>query len=325
MSNPRILITGAGGAAAVVLLESLRDVAELYAADIDVHAAGLYLVPEERRVLLPRGDDPAFARTLHACCRRLGIDVLIPTVDSELLPVARMRRSFEAVGVALMLAPMDVLATCLDKLELAETVPGVSVRSACFDKTFDPNAWRFPLILKPRSGSGGRGVRLVRSREELRAIPRDERLLVQQYLPGEEYSVDVLVSSKGDVVAAVPRARLKVDSGVAVAATTVHDPQLESLARWTARQVGIRGVANLQFRRDELGRPKLIEINARFPGTMSLTIAAGVDMPHLWLEETLGGEVPAGPLPFRRCAIVRTWQDHVVDSWVSTQSLSRTG
>ena len=64
----------------------------MLAGDIDPFAAGLYLVAPERRAILPRGDDPRFADVLLARCRARGVDVVVPTVDTELLPLARAAR-----------------------------------------------------------------------------------------------------------------------------------------------------------------------------------------------------------------------------------------
>ncbi|MEM9068567.1 MAG: ATP-grasp domain-containing protein [Myxococcota bacterium] len=309
----RVLITGAGGAAATVLLKHLRGKVDLIAADIDPHAAGLYLVPEGCRALLPRGDDPNFGRALLELARRTNADVVIPTVDAELLPAAQLRREFAG---ALLLAPACTLSLCLDKLRLARFVAASAPAAQEWTSTLAPE-WQFPIIAKPRSGSGGRGVVLLRTREEYDAyLPDDpDGTMIQEFLPGAEYSVDVFAAKDGHVVAAVPRERLKVDSGVAVACRTVHDNTLERMARSIAARVGLRGVANLQFRRGANGTPKLIEINPRFPGTLSLTIRAGVDIPQLCLDEWAGRTIPRW-VQFRECTIVRTWEDTEVDAFV---------
>ena len=159
----------------------------------------------------------------------------------------------------------------------------------------------------------GRGVRLVQSAAQLSAIPRDGSHLVQEYLPGEEYSVDVFSDQHCVVRAAVPRERLKVDSGVAVTARTVRDEELEQLARKVVERVGLSFVVNVQFRRDRVGIPCLLEVNPRFPGTMPLTVEAGVPMPQLALQAALGFEDWPAELPFREVAVVRHWQEVYVD------------
>jgi carbamoyl-phosphate synthase large subunit len=177
------------------------------------------------------------------------------------------------------------------------------------DAAFDPQAIELPAIVKPRSGSGSRGIRLVERVEELEALERDGTLLVQEHLPGPEYSLDVLARADGHVAAVVPRERLKVDSGIAVTGRTLHDDALETFAREVAVLIGLTTVANVQVKVDGAGEPALLEVNARFPGTMPLTIAAGVDMPRLAVGEALGTPIPDGPLPFEDIAMVRFFQE----------------
>ena len=240
----------------------------------------------------------------------------IPTVDSELLAVASAEEAFASAGVRLLVASPRTLTICLDKLALlrtcADTVP--VGRYAALDSAFTPEHWDFPLIVKPRSGSGSRGIEIVRSSGQLVGHPRDGRMLVQEFLPGEEYSVDVLAGRDGRIVATVPRLRLKVDSGIAVTARTLHDPELEDFARRVATRIGLCYTANIQFRRDAHGTPVLLEVNARFPGTMPLTVHSGVNMPLLSLRHVLGDPLPPGPLPFGDVAVVRYWIEEFIDA-----------
>jgi carbamoyl-phosphate synthase large subunit len=135
---------------------------------------------------------------------------------------------------------------------------------------------------------------------------------VQEFLPGEEYSVDVLADAGGQVIASVPRIRARVDSGVSVGGRTVHDPEIEEFGRAVASATGLTYVANVQCRRDRAGRPALLEVNPRIPGTLGLTIASGVDMPRLALDALLGRPVPAH-LDFRELAVVRFLDERFVD------------
>lgn len=311
--HPRVLITGAGGPAAVSAMLDLPDAVEWVAADLDPHAVGLYLVPAGRRVLVPAGDDPALVDRLLEACARHRAEVLWPTVDSELLPVAAAADRFAAAGVRLVVAPVPALATCLDKWRLVERcrdvvrVPETAVLTSDTDLAARPA----PYVLKPRRGAGGRGVRVVSGPQDTAGVPRDGTYLVQEYLPGDEFSVDVLARPDGTVAAAVPRRRDKVDSGIAVAGRTVRDPELERFGVAVATAVGMRGVANVQVRRDREGRPALLEVNPRLPGTMPLTVAAGVDMPAWALLSVLGGTIPAG-LDYREVAVVRHWTERFV-------------
>lgn len=310
-----VLVTGTGGAAGLAVLRVLAAHGHtVLSVDCDECAAGLYLVPADARFVVPRGDDPAFADALLALAIAHGASVVIPTVDEELEVLARARDRFEDAGISVMVAPAASLATCLDKWRLIRhltdivPVPFTTLLDAHF--TVRPEA--FPVIVKPRRVRVGRGVVIVRSAGELAAQPHDGTMIVQEYLPGAEYSVDVLVDRKGTAVAAVPRDRLRVDSGVAIAARTVDDPELVRLGGLAATRTGIVGPANVQFRRDAAGTPRLLEINPRFPGSVAVTIAAGVDLPALALADALGVPLPDDPGAYRQVAIVRYLEEVAV-------------
>lgn len=305
------LITGTGGPAGIAVVRSLqaRGNVRIISADMDSYASGLYLVPAEQRRLVPPGLDPAFADTVLEMCRALGVDVLFPTVDVELPALAARRAEFTAIGTALASPDLETLDVCLDKYALAERCRGV-VPVPRTD-LLGPDAAagrRFPVIVKPRRGAGSRGIHLIECAEDLAALGSDPNRLVQDYLPGDEFSVDVLSGLDRSVIAAVPRSRLRVDSGVSVAGMTLHDDELEQAARAVAAAIGLSTVANVQLRRDSQGRAALLEVNPRFPGAMPLTVAAGVDMPSLVLDLLLGIDVPAS-IDFTGMAVVRFLED----------------
>jgi carbamoyl-phosphate synthase large subunit len=315
----RVLVTGAGGPAAIAAMKSLRaeDSVELLAADMDPWAAGLYLVPPAARTLIPAGAAPGFADALLTRCRTLGVDVILPTVDAELRPLAYARERFRAAGIDLLLAPAAALDIILDKLLLAEHCAGVVrvPRTELFGPSVDPASWTYPVVVKPREGSGSRGVVIVGSAAELAeraGLDHSASLIVQEFLPGEEYSVDVLADAEGRVIASVPRLRARVDSGVSVGGRTVHDPEVEWFGRTVAEATGVTFVANVQCKRDQGGSPALLEVNPRMPGTLGLTIASGVDMPRLALAALLGRPVPE-KLDFCERAVVRFLDERFVD------------
>lgn len=318
MSEPtpvRVLVTGAGGPAGVAVLRSLarRSDVALLAADMDRYASGLYLVAEDARFLVEPGLADTFVDSLVELCERERVDVLFSTVDVELPRIAAERKRLDAVGTTLAAPSLETLEVCLDKFALARRCADVlpTPRTELLGST-DPGSWDYPVIVKPRRGAGSRGVHLVADAEALRALGEDEDILVQAHLPGDEFSVDTLADADGHVVAAVPRSRLRVDSGVSVAGCTVADRELEATARKVAEAIGLVGVANVQLRRDAEGRAALLEVNPRFPGAMPLTVAAGVDMPSLALDLALGRTLPDS-VPFAEVAVVRYLEDVFLD------------
>lgn len=311
--RPRILVTGAGGAAAVTLLQALADHADLIAADIDPVAVGLYLVPSQSRVILPRGDAPEFVSSLLKEAIAHDADLVVPTVDSELHNVSAAREEFAAHDIRLLCESPETLEVCLDKFALVQRCRDV-VRTPqtllLNDDLTDQQvaALATPFIVKPRRGAGGRGFEVIHDPAELNSMPRDSSILVQELLPGDEYSIDVLASPDGHVIAAVPRLRDRVDSGIAIAGRTVRDRDLEQFGSAVAQAIGATTVVNVQCRRAADATPALLEVNARFPGTMALTMAAGIDMPALAVDGALGRGLP-DRLDFDEVAMVRHWAD----------------
>ena len=308
----RVLVTGAGGPAGVAVIRSLmaRDDVEVFAADMDGWASGLYLVADDRRRIVPPGRSDGFVDALIAMSREDGIDVLFSTVDVELPGLAARRDELEAVGTKLAAPTLDTLVTCLDKFALVQRVAGKAriPETRLLNQDGVAADWTFPVIVKPRSGAGSRGVRLIPDRAALEALGTDESIIIQENLPGEEFSVDVLAGLDGEVIAAVPRSRERVDSGVSIAGRTVRRHELCDTAAAVARAIGLTGVANVQLRYSSEGVPALLEVKPWFPGAMPLTIASGVDMPSLLLDLMLGRPVPSA-VDFEELANVRFLED----------------
>jgi carbamoyl-phosphate synthase large subunit len=289
---------------------------EFFAVDMDPFAAGLHLVDERHRALVPRADDPRFVDRLFELATDARADVLIPTVDAELIPVTAQRERFESAGIEVVVAAGEAgLSRTLDKVLLAEACRAVArvPQTLAIEAGVDLSAIALPAIAKPRRGSGGRGVEVVEQAARLSLLVEAGDMLLQTFLPGAEYSVDVLARRDGTVAAAVPRVRLKVDSGIAVAARTIKSVELEGMAAAVVEKLELRGVINVQFRDDAQSRPHLLEVNPRLPGAMSITVASGVDMAYWMVAEALGSVIPAG-LDFVERGVVRFWEDQVIDA-----------
>lgn len=312
----RVLVTGAGGPAGVAVIRSLlaRDDVQVLAADMDGWASGLYLVDAADRRIVPAGKSAGFVDELIGMCEADGIDVLFSTVDVELPGLAARRDDLLAVGTALAAPSIETLTVCLDKYLLAERCAGSLAvpETRLLNPEGVAHDWSFPVIIKPRSGAGSRGVRLIPDRETLASLGTDESILIQENLPGDEFSVDVLAALDGSVIAAVPRSRERVDSGVSIAGRTVKRDELSRTAADVARAIGLTGVANVQLRYSTEGIPALLEVNPRFPGAMPLTIAAGVDMPSLLLDLVTGAGAPE-TVDFVELANVRFLEDVFLD------------
>ncbi|WP_454784702.1 ATP-grasp domain-containing protein [Legionella sp. WA2024007413] len=307
-----ILLTGAGGASAISVWKSLAKDHTIYMCDMDPNAAGLYLVPPAQRSLSLPGDAPDFVNKMLDLCQKDKIDLLIPTVDSELAPLAAHDQAFKDIGTIIPLSPYLTLKNCFDKYLLLnlckDTAPVPDFHLVMEDVSSLKIS--FPCFAKPRVGAGSRGCVKITDPNDFERLPRDGSYLIQELLPGEEYSVDVYIHSSGRPLAAVPRLRMKIDSGIAVTARSVFFPELQQTALSIAKVMNIKYAANIQFKASADNIFKLLEINPRFPGTLPLTTASGIDMPKLLIKDINNEELPEHLMPFKETMMVRYWTEH---------------
>lgn len=292
-------------------------------ADINPVAAGL-LMSDVGTVIPPRSQPEELIDRLVQVCRNTAVDVLLPlsTEDQEFY-AARADR-FTSIGVPVATSSLSALRTANDKLALLQACHSAGVpcprfvpvatsaelRSAAAEVGYPER----PFVLKLNRGTGTAGVKIVdpsldafsrlfdRNNIHIRYEDLELGLAgvdplppmhVAQYLPGRELSVDVLCH-EGKALSVVVRDRVATLFGMATHAAVIDHPAAEAAARQVVELLGLSYVVNVQFRCDEEGVPRLMEVNPRIPGTIGLSIAAGVNMPYLAVKLALGEEIVPG-------------------------------
>ena len=132
-------------------------------ADMDGLSAGLYLTEKSNRHIIPGGVDEGFIPTVLDICIKHNIDILIPTVDCELLKIAEQKDQFEKKGIQLLLTDQAILDQIMNKHKLLFSLKD-DVAVGPFDmlKNTSKEKWRdTKIVVKPVSGSGSRGVEFL--------------------------------------------------------------------------------------------------------------------------------------------------------------------
>jgi carbamoyl-phosphate synthase large subunit len=293
-----VLVTGTGGASGSAVLKALGpEKLDIFSADVDPDA-GLDLVDDDRRLLIPEGGRGTYAESAYELCERFEIDVLIPTVDCELVLLASARAFFSALGTKIVLPSEETLRICLDRWALHRRCKGaVRVPDAWLaDGDFDPFRPKLPVIVNPRTGNGSRGAQLIEQRSELERIDRNASLLVQEHLPGIEYSLAALATSGGRMMAVMPWAPLKVNRGIAATGRTVSDEKLKAVGRQVAERIGLTSVASIQLKEALDGELALLDVKPYLPGASPLAVGSGVNLPMLCVDDALASS-PLNRLP----------------------------
>jgi predicted ATP-grasp superfamily ATP-dependent carboligase len=267
-------------------------------------ASGVVAVPDSR--IDPRG----FAEAVAIAARREKARVVLPGTEGALLAVSAHADLFGgdirvgACSPAVTAAATDKVATLAEAAEVGIDV--LSAQVLGLEGPSDAQGLPYPVIVKPlRSELPVHGelrrfeARRVDDHDELTlalaALP-DGAGIVQEYVEGRLRTVNG-VAWEGEVVAEIHKVGLRTwPAGcgpVSYAETVSPDPALGEPARALIDRLGWSGIFNLQFIEADDGC-FLIDVNPRLYTSLGLAVAAGMNLPAIWVELLMGRrpEVP---------------------------------
>ena len=321
-----VLLTAGGGAGVPGVIRCLRHNGErdirVVVTDMGSDIASFYLADSSH--IVPPGHALDYADVVLKIVRLEHVDIIFINNAAEMLSLARHRAEFEQEGVYLSLPALDTLELVNNKGSLYEVAHNLGLgvprtlrvdRAEAFEKAVTELGYpKIPVCFKPEQGSGGRGFGILcqdanswktffETKENtpylswdylisaLRKTDVFPPLLVMEYLPGEEYSIDCLVD-QGQPKYIIPRVRNQVSLGSSVVGTVVHSNEAIVFAQRLVASLGLHGNINVQLKRAADGQLKLIEINPRLSGTVVLCYAAGVNLPYFGVKLGLGESLP---------------------------------
>jgi len=258
--------------------------------DVNPMSPAVHTADRAYRVSL--SSDPAYPDQIGAICQRERIDLIVPTIDDELPLFGELRPAFERMGVRVAASSQVAAELCNDKQALCAHLRGRDIAAAqTWGPTDLPADAPLPLIIKPRFGRGSVNVfRASTPRELAFFLEYVPDPVIQEFLTGAEYTIDMLCDFDGRPLSVVPRERVVIRSGVTDRGRTSGDRAMIDLALACAGVLDFAGAVNIQCRIVD-GRPVIFEINPRFSGGIPLTIAAGADFPRMLVDLTLGRRV----------------------------------
>lgn len=242
---------------------------------------------------VPPTSDKSFIASLADICRKEGIRLLVPTIDAELQPLARDRAVLVARRMLLNISNLASLVVVQDKAKTARVLSEAGIvvpKTASIREVIaEPSSWKWPVIVKPNSGSSSIGVSQVGSVSELENLQKVRSdLIAQEFIRGPEFTVNVFVDDAGRCRSIVPHFRREIRGGEVSKAITVKNAVLADIARKIVKAIpGLFGAICFQAIVGTDG-PAVLEINARFGGGFPVTHRAGARFTQ-WLVELAGG------------------------------------
>lgn len=323
----KVLMTGAGAPGGPGIIKALKadPTIELHVADMDPHASGRFL--NESFFQLPPASDPSFIDVLGAICRDHAIDVLFPLVTRELFLLAQHREAFAAFGTMIIVSERAAMDRINDKgalydvlsenglpcpvYSVVDTAPALIERVRAFNDAGEA------CVIKPCVGNGSRGIRVITndvdrfdllfsqkpnslymSLDELDLVVAGREIppmVVSEYLPGEEVTVDTL-NSEGKVELILIRRRTRMSGGISVQGDFIENSQVESLVRAISAAIpGLNGPIGFQLKMDRSGFYHILESNPRIQGTSVAAAGLGINIPKLAVDMAVGKTLEIAP------------------------------
>jgi carbamoyl-phosphate synthase large subunit len=275
----RILIEASGSLVANWLIKAIHDSGHIVvASDIVQECAGRYLADDFVKV--PPKDDPKLWAFMEKMLYEKAVDLVIPSLDETLLLWAEKRDYLkEYYGIDVIISDPEVIIACSDKYLTYQFFAANNIPTPMTSLKKD-----YPLI-KPRFGRGGAGVHITDDSDDINM----EGMISQEYLRGQEYTVDCLANLQGDPIYIVPRKRLKVKDGKCVDGEVVEDKEIINIVNHILKSARFFGPINIQCFRTTKG-VKFIEINPRVGGGMALGLAATENWVKLLIDNILLGK-----------------------------------
>lgn len=142
-----------------------------------------------------------------------------------------------------------------------------------------------PIIIKPKEGCGASGIFILNNNIQKSPEIDENNYIIQQFINGEEYTVDILSSPKGNIINTVPKKRLHVKNGQSFKSIVKMDHDIINFCEEVSKKLDNRSALNIQVIREfNTNKIYLVEVNPRFPTSLSLTVNAGVNMAKMLIE-----------------------------------------
>lgn len=325
-----LVLSGTAAAINYINTLALDPSLTLHVTDSNPYCPGLY-APGVIAHWIPRARDTVrYRASLDRLIADEGIDVVIPTSDYDVEGVVHYQNDGWSPSVAMFRPPFESFQLLSHKLKLmthlATVIPGV-VPTTCRSE-LESLALDMPLVVKPIGESGGKGVSIVHTRNDLTAAVQrirglfQDRFVIQQFIPGRTYVATLVYDAGGEMVVGVGMRSHRTFftwGGGGCAGEMVDEPDMVFLSDAVVRACGgWRGPINFEWRKHaSTGEWYLMEANCRLNGYSFLTTMNGVCLPRVVLALLTGAPLPAIPPPAERTRnFTLGFRETLVHDWV---------
>lgn len=339
-----ILVTAAGNVFMPGTLENLRNNGErpLHLVGADMNRDDTILLMCDSVYQVPKCTDPFYIESLLEICRKEKVDILLPIMSAELNALSQNRNRFLQEGTIVSVSGFEAVSIANDKTKLFDFMQAHNLPCAHYYKVHNAEELKtyaevlgYPdnnVCIKVSNGSGSRGFRilsekvsrfhlfmnekpsagLITLKEMLDILGESQNfpeLMLMEYLPGEEYSVDLL-ADHGTVLVSCCRKSLRMENSIMLETIIVDHPHIIDLCKQVTEGLKLDGNIGFDLKERYDGTPVIMECNPRITAGVTYFAKSGVNLPYLCIKKLLGETLPEVS-PMYGTVIRRRWQEMV--------------
>lgn len=279
---------------------------------------------------VPSAVSGQYVDSILEICQKEHVDILLPQMSSELPEYLKNIKRFEKSGTIVSMTVSSNVNIANNKLKLFEFMRKKGIPTPAFSSAhsfqefknglFDLGYPYKPVVVKIPDSSGARGVRVIDeskskyeifahekptsvyvSFEDMKSILLDAEkshgkrffpeLMLMEYLPGDEYDIDLLASN-GKVLYTAGRRNPEIVMSISQSSILEWNERAERIADQLVQALNLDGNLGFDFKFDANGEAQLLEINPRIDATVSIFAAGGLNLPYLRIKQLLNEQLP---------------------------------
>lgn len=316
-----VLLTSVGRRSYLVeyFKQAVGSQSKVIAANSETLTSGMIVA--DKSYTVPRVDSDEYIPRLLEICQENNIGLVVSLFDIDLPYLAKAREQFLDRGIQVVVSEPKVIDIANDKWQtylflteqnIATPRTYLSLTDALDD--LGNGKIEFPVIVKPRWGMGSLSVFKADSSEELEffyhyairqieksylnILSRDDlanSVLVQEFIPGKEYGLDVFNNLKGEHIQTVAKQKLAMRSGETDMSKVIQHEQLNQIGENLSQVLRHRGNLDVDVLENSAGELFVLEMNARFGGGYPFSHLAGANFPRALVDMAMDKDIQ----PFR--------------------------
>lgn len=250
----------------------------------------------DKYYIVPRIDDKDYSNCILDICIKEKINGLISLIDPELSLISENIVKFKEIGVTPIISEHKNVEMCFNKYKMYQFLVENGIRTAKtyidkneFYKDLEKENMKFPVFVKPIEGSASININKVYNRDELELLwKKENNLLIQQFMDGEEFGADVYIDMISNEISAIfTKKKIKMRAGETDKSVSIKDEKLFSIIKDFVKKAEFKGIIDIDIFKVN-GEYYISEVNPRFGGGYPHAYESKVNIPKMIINNLEG-------------------------------------